>query len=549
MGQVGIGDFLQAKIHEAFTVAADRLAQSGELSVEERIALSGLIGYLLSDFRLSVDEFGLDINREIEVPLTLEQVELPDQVEDLPDPELEGDLFTERIVKGGGSCSKSQWALLSKKTGKTLGCHDTKGDAEDQETAIHIRKRSSKMRTSKRRQEQLILSSTPALDFANELALQGKTKEQIRSALVTRGFDIGPADIEEILSIVNILGEAYARKYEFSTSTLTKARNVITNAEADLGSLSFGEKIDLLLDNLTPDEGVVNVDDANRLLAMLDVREQALTGKTIVDLVMNGMDLDKVEGFLSPVPGFEPIPVRSVRLEPPSDIARQTAANVLTRSGPRDMRTTAVERWSANTSANDDDLISAIRELGFKVLPSRPPIRIKAPIRIDDRSLRSFLMDSIPWLNDIQLIVLDSKRRNNPRGEVSMTSARDMINAVMAGRSPRRVLQTAFEQEVDLTGQKTDDPEKQADKIADRAEELLAGGNGVGDTMQMVQDEFPEVDNDTIKAGVQQAVKDITDEADDVVDDDPGREELKRRLTANRRRKSRRLASRRRSRR
>lgn len=48
--KVTIGPFLQAKIHEAFTVAADKMAQAGVMSAEDRIALSGVIGDTLRFF-------------------------------------------------------------------------------------------------------------------------------------------------------------------------------------------------------------------------------------------------------------------------------------------------------------------------------------------------------------------------------------------------------------------------------------------------------------------------------------------------------------------
>lgn len=45
-------------------------------------------------------------------------------------------LVGETIRKGGGSCNDSEYALLSKKTGKTLGCHPSKEKAREQEKAI-----------------------------------------------------------------------------------------------------------------------------------------------------------------------------------------------------------------------------------------------------------------------------------------------------------------------------------------------------------------------------------------------------------------------------
>jgi hypothetical protein len=51
-----VGDFLQSKIHEGFTVAADKLAQLGILNVEERIAVSSCIGDALQTFRDQLQE-------------------------------------------------------------------------------------------------------------------------------------------------------------------------------------------------------------------------------------------------------------------------------------------------------------------------------------------------------------------------------------------------------------------------------------------------------------------------------------------------------------
>jgi len=49
-GSVRIGEYLQARIHKAFTNIADELAASGMLSVEERKELSGAIGAALETF-------------------------------------------------------------------------------------------------------------------------------------------------------------------------------------------------------------------------------------------------------------------------------------------------------------------------------------------------------------------------------------------------------------------------------------------------------------------------------------------------------------------
>lgn len=51
-----VGDFLQSKIHEGFTVAADKLAQLGVLNVEERIAVSSCVGDALQTFRERLQE-------------------------------------------------------------------------------------------------------------------------------------------------------------------------------------------------------------------------------------------------------------------------------------------------------------------------------------------------------------------------------------------------------------------------------------------------------------------------------------------------------------
>lgn len=50
-----LGAVLQAKIHQSFTVAADEAAIRGYMDVEERIALSGLIGDALKTFASTID--------------------------------------------------------------------------------------------------------------------------------------------------------------------------------------------------------------------------------------------------------------------------------------------------------------------------------------------------------------------------------------------------------------------------------------------------------------------------------------------------------------
>lgn len=50
-----VGTALESKIHESFTVAADRIFRSGMVSVNERKALSGAIGDMLNRFRSKVD--------------------------------------------------------------------------------------------------------------------------------------------------------------------------------------------------------------------------------------------------------------------------------------------------------------------------------------------------------------------------------------------------------------------------------------------------------------------------------------------------------------
>lgn len=51
-----LGDFLSAKIHEAFTLTADKMAQLGLVSQDERIALSSAIGDALDAFKASCAE-------------------------------------------------------------------------------------------------------------------------------------------------------------------------------------------------------------------------------------------------------------------------------------------------------------------------------------------------------------------------------------------------------------------------------------------------------------------------------------------------------------
>jgi hypothetical protein len=51
-----IGTTLEGKIHESFTVAADRLFQSGAMNTKERIQLSGAIGDMLGRFRKSIPQ-------------------------------------------------------------------------------------------------------------------------------------------------------------------------------------------------------------------------------------------------------------------------------------------------------------------------------------------------------------------------------------------------------------------------------------------------------------------------------------------------------------
>jgi hypothetical protein len=46
-----LGDFLSAKIHEAFTLTADKMAQIGLVTQDERIALSSAIGDALDAFK------------------------------------------------------------------------------------------------------------------------------------------------------------------------------------------------------------------------------------------------------------------------------------------------------------------------------------------------------------------------------------------------------------------------------------------------------------------------------------------------------------------
>lgn len=51
-----LGDFLSAKIHEAFTRTADKMAQLGLVSQDERISLSSAIGDALDAFKQACTE-------------------------------------------------------------------------------------------------------------------------------------------------------------------------------------------------------------------------------------------------------------------------------------------------------------------------------------------------------------------------------------------------------------------------------------------------------------------------------------------------------------
>ena len=68
--KVSIEDFLAAKMHEAFTTSADRLAQSGEITQDERIELSSLIGNVLDKFNEEI-ESGVG-SREVEAEVKIE---------------------------------------------------------------------------------------------------------------------------------------------------------------------------------------------------------------------------------------------------------------------------------------------------------------------------------------------------------------------------------------------------------------------------------------------------------------------------------------------
>lgn len=49
-----VGEFLQARVHEAVTVAADRMAQMGVMTTDERITLSSAVGDMLESFRTAM---------------------------------------------------------------------------------------------------------------------------------------------------------------------------------------------------------------------------------------------------------------------------------------------------------------------------------------------------------------------------------------------------------------------------------------------------------------------------------------------------------------
>jgi len=59
-GTVSISDFLQSRIHKAFTTVADDLCSMGFLSTETRIDVSGAIGDVLELFREKMAELGID---------------------------------------------------------------------------------------------------------------------------------------------------------------------------------------------------------------------------------------------------------------------------------------------------------------------------------------------------------------------------------------------------------------------------------------------------------------------------------------------------------
>lgn len=63
--RVPLGDYLQARLHKAFTVIADDLAAAGLVTVEERIELSGAIGTALEAFRGAAGAAG---ERTVDVP-------------------------------------------------------------------------------------------------------------------------------------------------------------------------------------------------------------------------------------------------------------------------------------------------------------------------------------------------------------------------------------------------------------------------------------------------------------------------------------------------
>lgn len=51
-----VGEFLQARVHEAVTVSADKMAQMGVMTTDERIALSSAVGGMLEAFRKAMQE-------------------------------------------------------------------------------------------------------------------------------------------------------------------------------------------------------------------------------------------------------------------------------------------------------------------------------------------------------------------------------------------------------------------------------------------------------------------------------------------------------------
>jgi hypothetical protein len=127
--------------------------------------------------------------------------------------------------------------------------------------------------------------------------------------------------------------------------------------------------------------------------------------------------------------------------------------------------------------------------------------------------LRSFLIDSIPFLDDIELIVLDEKERGTTTKEKDM-KAKDVIEQVMSGsRVDVAVASAIREQGLDNVGPAgTPGGEDNRDKITARARELYGVGMDDADVAKTLKSEFPGEDG-IVLGDVAKAAKDMSGDA------------------------------------